>query len=133
MYSMKEVSKIVNLPTHTLRYYEEVGILSDIERNSIGQRLYSSYNLEQINLIKCLRTCGLFIKDIQHFSVSIKNHMPSKERVDILELHHKYLEEKQKEINNALKLLEKKSNIFPSKDKLMFSILIAMLPYSNKE
>ena len=112
MYSMKEVCEIVNLPAHTLRYYEESGILADIERNSNGQRLYSDYNLEQINLIKCLRGCGLSIHDIQHFFVSLRTHMPATDRVELLERHHKYLEDKQREIVNAIKLLEIKIDYF---------------------
>ena len=32
-YSIREVSSKFNLPASTLRYYEEVGILTDIPRN----------------------------------------------------------------------------------------------------
>ena len=39
-YSIREVSAKFNLPASTLRYYEEVGILTDIPRNSSGKRIY---------------------------------------------------------------------------------------------
>lgn len=112
MYSIKEVSKIMELPAHTLRYYEESGILTDIGRNSNGQRSYSDYNLQQINLIKCLRACGLSVSDIRCFFDSLRAHMPSAERVNILKEHHKYLEKKQQELADAICLLEIKIDYF---------------------
>jgi len=32
-YSIKEVSKLLGLPSSTLRYYEELGILSNVQKN----------------------------------------------------------------------------------------------------
>ena len=42
-YSIREVSAKFNLSASTLRYYEEVGILTDIPRNSSGKRIYSFF------------------------------------------------------------------------------------------
>ena len=112
MHTMKEVAKMMNLPAHTLRYYEECGILTEIQRNSIGQRIYTPYNLEQINLIKCLRACGLSIKEVRMFFESLRTNMPSEDRIQILKKHHEYLDVKQREISEAIKLLEIKIDYF---------------------
>lgn len=112
MYSIKEAACMTELPAHTLRYYEECGILTEIERNTNGQRMYSDYNLQQINLIKCLRACKLTIEDIRRFFIALRTHMPAEDRVGILKKHHEYLEKKQKEIVASMELLEIKINYF---------------------
>ena len=116
MYSMKEVSKKMDLPAHTLRYYEESGILTDIARNENGQRLYNDYNLQQINLIKWLWACSLSITEIRSFFDSLRAHMPAAERVNILKEHHQYLDKKQQELADAVKLLEIKIDYFSKQE-----------------
>ena len=39
-YTIKEVSQMFQLPASTLRYYEDMGILTDIARTESGQRIY---------------------------------------------------------------------------------------------
>ena len=47
-YSIREVSAKFNLPASTLRYYEEVGILTDIPRNSSGKRIYLEKHINRV-------------------------------------------------------------------------------------
>ncbi len=50
--SIKEVSELVGLPTHTIRYYETQFPLSlDVERTSGGHRVYRQRHLEPLNRI----------------------------------------------------------------------------------
>lgn len=39
-YTIKEVSEMFHLPSSTLRYYEDLGILTNVERSKSGQRVY---------------------------------------------------------------------------------------------
>lgn len=104
-FSIKEVSQIVNLPPHTLRYYEDCGFLVGIKRDASGHRIYSEQDLEKINLIKCLRVCGLSIGQLQHF-FSISD-LSSKEQQAYLQEYIQHLEEKQSDFVKAVHLLEK--------------------------
>ena len=38
-YTIKEVSELFNIPNSTIRYYEEIGILTKVERNSVGKKI----------------------------------------------------------------------------------------------
>lgn len=40
-YTIKEISQMFHFPPSTLRYYEEVGLLTDMERTVSGQRIYT--------------------------------------------------------------------------------------------
>jgi DNA-binding transcriptional MerR regulator len=38
---ISDVSKLMKLKPHTLRYYESIGLITDIKRNASGKRIYS--------------------------------------------------------------------------------------------
>ena len=66
-YSIREVSAKFNLPASTLRYYEEVGILTDIPRNSSGKRIYLEKHINRLKTICCFKNTGMSIAQLQEF------------------------------------------------------------------
>lgn len=59
-----EVSKLSKLPTSTLRYYEEKGLIQSAGRNGL-RRFYSSDILEKLALISLGRNVGLSLAEIR--------------------------------------------------------------------
>ena len=55
------------LPASTLRYYEEVGILTDIPRNSSGKRIYLEKHINRLKTICCFKNTGMSIAQLQEF------------------------------------------------------------------
>jgi len=68
MYSIKTVAEKYDVTYDTLRYYEKVGLLQDIKRNSRGQREYSDANLDNLSKIIHLRSLGASISDCQNLN-----------------------------------------------------------------
>lgn len=66
MYTIGQVSKIFNLPTSTLRYYDKMGLFHGVERKS-GIRRFSQKEIETLRVIECLKKSGMEIKDIKTF------------------------------------------------------------------
>lgn len=66
-YSIREVSAKFNLSASTLRYYEEVGILTDIPRNSSGKRIYLEKHINRLKTICCFKNTGMIIAQLQEF------------------------------------------------------------------
>lgn len=66
-YSTKEITEKLNLSMHTLRYYEKEELLPPITRDKNGVREYSDLNLEQLILIRCMRTTGMSISYIRDY------------------------------------------------------------------
>ncbi|MGN0403431.1 MAG: MerR family transcriptional regulator, partial [Acetatifactor sp.] len=66
-YTIKEISNIFHLPASTLRYYEEVGILQEIERTSSGQRIYTEDHINRLYAICCFKRAGVTIADLQKY------------------------------------------------------------------
>lgn len=66
-YTIKEISNLFQLPTSTLRYYEEVGILTDIARTDSGQRIYEEKHINRLKTICCFKQTGMTISQLQSF------------------------------------------------------------------
>ena len=66
-YTIKEVSQMFQLPASTLRYYEDMGILTDIARTESGQRIYLQKHNNRLRTICCFKRTGMSISQLQEF------------------------------------------------------------------
>lgn len=61
-----EVAAITHLPVKTIRYYEEIGLLtSTVERSSSGYRLFTNQVINRLGFIKRAQSLGLSLSEIQ--------------------------------------------------------------------
>ena len=60
-----EVARLVDVPAKTLRYYEEIGLISPAGRTDAGYRLYGWRELEQIEFIRRAKLMGLTLEQIR--------------------------------------------------------------------
>lgn len=65
---INEVSKLTKLRPHTLRYYESIGLIKDIKRNSQGKRIYSEQDLKWLEMINRLRATGMNISKMKEYA-----------------------------------------------------------------
>lgn len=65
--TIKEVSEKFGLSSDTLRYYEKIGLLDPVERNSSGIRDYKDKDLARIQFLKCMRLSGLSIEMLKKY------------------------------------------------------------------
>ncbi|MEM7118764.1 MAG: MerR family transcriptional regulator [Chloroflexota bacterium] len=87
-YSISEISRETGLSIDTLRYYERIELLVNIDRNSSGHRAYNADDLGWLNLLVCLRETGMPIADMLCFAKLIREgeHNLS-ERLELLQTH----------------------------------------------
>lgn len=60
--TISEVAEKYELTADTLRYYERIGLLPRVQRNSSGIRDYTEEDCNWVNFIKCMRSAGLSIE-----------------------------------------------------------------------
>lgn len=89
------------LPTHVLRHWESVGLLSPA-RVEGGRRRYTVDDLSQVASIVVMKQAGLSLPDIRDFLTSIDT--PA--RKDVLRRHHHALQVKMATLRSALDLVE---------------------------
>ncbi|WMN89946.1 MerR family transcriptional regulator [Vibrio parahaemolyticus] len=66
--NMKEFSSLVDLSSHTLRYYEKIGLLKNIQRNSSGHRVYTAKDLKWIEFVKRLKDTAMPLEEILEYA-----------------------------------------------------------------
>ncbi|MEU5881496.1 MerR family transcriptional regulator [Spirillospora sp. NPDC047279] len=68
LYSPGETAQKSGFSIDTLRYYEKIGLLSDIARNSSGRRVFSDDDLAWLGMLRCLRDTGMPIAEMLRYS-----------------------------------------------------------------
>jgi DNA-binding transcriptional MerR regulator len=67
-YSIKEAAALTGLPASTLRYYEQIGVITPISRGaSSGHRVYDEADLDQLMWIACLAATGMSVGDMKQY------------------------------------------------------------------
>lgn len=107
LYTINQVSQITNLSKPTIRYYEDIGLLSDIKRDKNNIRLFSDNNVSKLTIIQCLRNTGFGIEKIRnYFELSIENTLELKERYLMLLEHEELLLQKKDELEKQLNIIQ---------------------------
>jgi DNA-binding transcriptional MerR regulator len=65
-YTISEIAEMMNVSTHTLRFYDKEGLLPDVERVN-GRRVFSEKDLKWLRVLNCLKNTGMPIKEIRKY------------------------------------------------------------------
>lgn len=65
--TIKDTAAKSGLSAYTLRYYEHLGLLNPIHRDSNGHRRYTEADLEHITLLKRLRATGMSLDEMKRY------------------------------------------------------------------
>lgn len=103
---IKEVEQLTGITSHTIRYYEEQGLIQ-VERENNLYRTYSKENIEQLQLIKILRSIDIPISDIKEYFEG-KQELNTLVELQLTSLNNKLLIENEKK-SICLSILNDKS------------------------
>lgn len=67
MYTVKEVAELLGVSVHTVRYYDDRGLIPGTKRSSANQRLFDDMEVEWLFVSLTLRNTGLSLKDVKHY------------------------------------------------------------------
>jgi len=67
-YTISEVVCFTGLSAHTLRWYERIGLMQQIDRSHTGQRRYSNKDLDWLAFISKLRMTGMPVADMVRYA-----------------------------------------------------------------
>ncbi|MFT8313667.1 MAG: MerR family transcriptional regulator [Clostridium sp.] len=112
-FEISEVSKLIKLKTHTLRYYESIGLITSIKRNSSGKRIYSEEDIKWLQVINRLRETGMTIEKMKEYAQLRKmGDSTITERKNIMKEHLALIEDKIKELLKSRDYVAKKIKIY---------------------
>lgn len=70
--TVSEAAAKVGLTTHTLRWYERIGLLDDVPRDSSGHRRYRAKDLNWVMLLIRLRATGMPVKEMMRYTELVR-------------------------------------------------------------
>ncbi|NIK79774.1 DNA-binding transcriptional MerR regulator [Paenibacillus castaneae] len=106
---IKEAAEKIGLPTHTLRYYEQEGLLPYIKRDENGNRIFNEADLLWLELIVCLRKTDIPLSELRAIvELTKEGDSTASQRKQIFEKHKEKMMEKQRELENAFIKIESK-------------------------
>lgn len=115
---ISDVSKLMNLNSSTLRYYESIGLITDIKRNASGKRVYSEKDIKWIEMIGRLRETGMNISKMKKYAQLRKmGDSTITERKNIMKDHLEFIENKIKELSKSRDYVAKKVEIYTKMDE----------------
>jgi DNA-binding transcriptional MerR regulator len=113
VYTIEEAAQRTGVSTHTLRYYERIGLLEPVGRASSGHRRYSDDDLGAVGFLTLLRQTGMPIRDMQRFVAMARagDHTIA-ERVALLREHRDSLAEQLALLNRHFAAIETKIGVY---------------------
>lgn len=83
-----QVAETIGVSTHTLRYYEQAGLIRAVGRTQAGHRLYSPADLDWLQFVMRLKATGMPIAGMQAFAALRSEGQPTiGARRDMLAAH----------------------------------------------
>jgi len=104
-----DVSKKYELSADTLRYYERIGLIPEVNRNKSGIRDYTEEDCRWVEFIKCMRNAGLPIEAlIDYVTLFQQGDETIEARKEILTQQRKQLIEKMEDMKKTVERLDYK-------------------------
>jgi DNA-binding transcriptional MerR regulator len=109
IFSPSQAAEQSGFSIDTLRYYERIGLLDDIDRTPTGHRLFHDEDLEWLGVLRCLRDTGMPIAQMRRYaelarcgpatlaerlSLLNRHDRQVQERLTLLQAQHEHLREK---------------------------------------
>lgn len=107
--TITEVSQKFDMTADTLRYYERIGLIPPVNRNSNGIRDFMEEDCKWVHFIKCMRSAGLSIEVlVEYVTMFQQGNATIKARKKLLIEQRNQLAEKITEMQETLERLDKK-------------------------
>lgn len=117
--TIQQMSRQTGLSEPTLRYYEEVGLIGPISRDSSsGHRRYTDSDLDALQALACLRAMGVGIQDMRTYqSNRALGHVAAGDQRDLLLRHAERIRGELDTLAVHLDYLQRKAALWDARDR----------------
>ncbi|MEU0304236.1 MerR family transcriptional regulator [Streptomyces sp. NPDC006175] len=106
-YTITEVARLTGLRAHTLRWYEEMGLVTDVGRGPGGRRSYEASHLRWLDFLAQVRETGMTVADLTRYVELVRKGEGSvSERLALLEAHRCRLDDQAARLERCLRHLD---------------------------
>lgn len=101
-YTVQKLAQLAGVSSRTLRYYDQIGILTQARVNSSGYRIYGQKEVDRLQQILFYRELGIALETIKEIMTA-----PSFDAEKALKEHREQLLEKRKQLDLLITNVEK--------------------------
>ncbi len=111
-YTITDLSKQFNLPASTIRYYEKIGLLENVEHIN-SRRFYNDSHIDRLNAIECFKKALLPLDEIKLFFTYEKDMGNNADKIlDMMKSQEKKTIESMEALQTGLAHLQKKIRFY---------------------
>ena len=116
-FTIQDASRRSGLSEPTLRYYEEIGLIGPIARDTrSGHRRYRSEDLDVLQSLACMRAIGVSIEDMRTYQANrSRGHAAAAEQRDLLLRHAERIENEIAAQHTRLEYLRAKAALWDAR------------------
>lgn len=109
-YEISEAAQICGLPDSTLRYYERIGLIDRIARDSSSKRrIYTQEDVDHLTMIASLSATGMSIADMRTYLANRKDGAgKAREQANLLTAQHRHLADEMEHLRCRMRYVEAK-------------------------
>jgi DNA-binding transcriptional MerR regulator len=112
-WSVSEAAERVGLTPHTLRWYEQEGLVEPVGRDSAGRRRYTQADLDWLNMLNCLRRTGMPVRVMRQYAeLAREGDSTMAARLGLFQCHRDVVLARIAELQEDLKYLEFKIDYY---------------------
>ena len=112
-YTVCEVAKRLELSPHTLRFYAKEGLLTFVDRDQNGNRIFKEDDFERLFMIASLKRSGMSIKQMKRFTeLCDKGDSTIPQRLQMIKDQREAVEDQITELQDALDVLKYKTWLY---------------------
>ena len=116
--TITELSKMFDLPSSTIRYYEKIGLLENVEHVNSYKRVYNESHVDRLQAITCFKKALLSLEDIKTFFVYEKDMVGNSEKIlDMMKEQEKKTVAIMEDLEAGLTHLQKKIRYYSLVDE----------------
>ncbi len=79
------LARLAGVSTRTVRYYEEIGLLTTARRFAGGRRVFGEEAVQRLRFIGRLKRLGFSLEEIRHLNEVFALHRSTKEMLEVLD------------------------------------------------
>ncbi|MCF3962199.1 MerR family transcriptional regulator [Streptomyces fuscigenes] len=112
--SIGEVAARTGLSVHTLRFYEQEGVLLDgVSRDSAGRRRYTENDVDWLDVCVILRASGMPLPELRRYTEFAREGAGNEaERVELLRSHQRRVAEQMRQLRQCMDLINHKVAVY---------------------
>ncbi|NBM17169.1 MerR family transcriptional regulator [Streptomyces sp. GC420] len=117
-YTISEVVAFTGLSAHTLRWYERIGLMPNIDRSHTGQRRFRNRDLDWLSFVGKLRLTGMPVAGMVRYAELVRegDHTVG-ERRELLEATRRDVIARIAELHDTLGVLDHKISFYADAGK----------------